>query len=64
MSSKEEREQEISFQNESIRLHNWKCCLNCDYGREGVKPCLKWKVEPPLEAIMVGCNSWESVLPF
>ena len=66
MSSKEEREREISFQEGQIHFEKWKCCLNCDHGRElrAIGKCLKWKVTPPLDVLMVGCNSWEGILPF
>jgi len=65
MSSKE-RELEISIQEDQIHFQKWKCCLNCDHGRELIAghPCLKWNAIPPLDVLMVGCNSWEGILPF
>lgn len=51
----------------------WKCCLNCENwsnhspqykGFDPVNLCRKYNAMPPLDVLVLGCESWLCVLPF
>jgi hypothetical protein len=55
---------ELAFEQKEVNNQVWKCCANCDYGRNKCHPCLKWNCEVPFEIQPIGCKAWIGLLPF
>lgn len=63
--------QEICFSRDRIKLQNkmidkdiWQSCKNCLYFNRRDNFCKKFNANPPIETIIVGCENWESQIPF
>nr|AYD82554.1 hypothetical protein ART_00085 [Achromobacter phage vB_Ade_ART] len=59
----------IEFQQSLIRTGNLSTCTNCIYwstniNRNAEPRCSKYKVVPPPDVIVVGCEEWEMDIPF
>jgi len=68
---------QVNLQEEALKSATWHSCLNCGhFGDSDAKrklanlglleelQCMKYKAKPPLNVIVVGCESWEDGIPF
>jgi hypothetical protein len=60
----------LQLQKRLVKEKVWACCPNCAYWLTQSSPnimisqCDKFKMLPPLEVIVVGCEAWLSEVPF
>jgi hypothetical protein len=59
-----EQETRMRSQELIIRLSHWCSCINCDYWLKAEELCDRYKVRPPANVIVTGCNTWTDEVPF
>jgi len=47
-----------------IRTLELESCINCDWWEDKDESCFKYKVTPPIDVIVFGCEEWTDPIPF
>lgn len=54
----------IKLQNDLIRAGSIPTCTNCEHWDKIKQLCTRWKMLPPAEVIVTGCEEWINEIPF
>ena len=54
----------IEFQVKCIQKAVWICCPSCEHWLKAGQLCALYKVRPPADVEVVGCEKWADVIPF